>query len=193
MQPINGWNEIEEAGSFERIELGGHICVIVDARVEQTRSGNEMLVISFDFALNDKQPGYFRNLLAQDRKRNPHAKWRESGRIRQGYGTEQSNPFFKRLINRIVENNPGYQWNWDESGLKGKQFGGVFGREEYENDKGETKFSTKCMFVQNVEGIFEAAIPEDKLLTKAEETKAAATSTTQGNAYLSIDDDDLPF
>lgn len=192
MQPINGWNEIDEAGSFEKIELGGHICVIVDAHNEQTRSGNEMMVISFDFALDDKQPGYFRNLLDQDRKRDPKAKWRESGRIRQGFGTEKSNPFFKRLINRIVESNPGYQWDWNELGLKGKQFGGVFGREEYENDKGEVKQAIKCMSVQNLEGIFEAAIPEDKPLSK-EEPKATATSATQGNSYLSIDDDDVPF
>ncbi len=192
MQPINGWDNIEEAGSFEKIELGGHICVIVDARIEPTRSGNEMLVISYDFAVNDKQPGYFRNLLDQDRKRNPQAKWRESGRIRQGFGTEQSNPFFKRLINRIVESNPGYQWDWNEYGLKGKMFGGVFGHEEYENDKGEIKQAIKCMSVQNLEGIFEAAIPEDKPLSK-KEPKATATSATQGNTYLSIDDDDLPF
>lgn len=193
MQPINGWNEIDEAGSFEKIELGGHVCVIVDAHIEQTKSGNEMMVISFDFALEDKQPGYFRNLLDQDRKRDLKAKWRESGRIRQGFRTDKSNPFFKRLINRIVESNPGYQWDWDEHGLKGKRFGGVFGREEYETDKGEVKMAIKCMSIQNVDGIFDAAIPEDKVLFRTEDPKTAPTGTTHTNDYLSIDDEELPF
>lgn len=191
MQPIYGWETIEEAGAYKKIELGGHICVIEGARIETTKSGGQMMVIAFDFASNDKQPRYFKDMFESDKKRNPQAKWR--GVFYQNFGTEQSNPFFKRLINRIIESNPGYQWNWDEKGLKGKRFGGVFGREEYENDKGESKFSTKCMFVQNVEGIFEAAIPEDKLLTKAEEMRSAATTASQRNIYLSIDDDDLPF
>ena len=50
MEPINGWNELEEAGSFEKIELGGHICAIVGARTEVSKSGNKMLVIAYDFA-----------------------------------------------------------------------------------------------------------------------------------------------
>lgn len=59
MEPINGWNELEEAGSFEKIELGGHICAIVGARTEVSKSGNKMLVIAYDFAPEDKQPGYY--------------------------------------------------------------------------------------------------------------------------------------
>ena len=28
MNPINGWNELQESGTFEQLKLGGHICVI---------------------------------------------------------------------------------------------------------------------------------------------------------------------
>ena len=67
MEPINGWNELEEAGSFEKIELGGHICAIVGARTEVSKSGNKMLVIAYDFAPEDKQPGYYGAMLAKTR------------------------------------------------------------------------------------------------------------------------------
>lgn len=192
MQPIYGWETIEEAGTYKKIELGGHICVIEGARIEATKSGGQMMVIAFDFAPNDKQPRYFKDMFESDKKRNPQTKWR--GVFYQNFGTEQSNPFFKRLINRIIESNPGYQWDWNESGLKGKRFGGVFGREEYINDKGESKFSIKCMSVQNLDGIFEAEIPEDKLLQKDEPSfvQNGTKSETSSN-ILEIDNDDLPF
>ena len=114
MEPIYGWDNIEEAGTYKKIELGGHICIIKGARIEKNKSGGQMMVIAYDFAPNDKQPDYFQDMLKSDQKRNPQAKWR--GVIYQNFNTEQSNPYFKRLINRIVESNPGYQWDWNELG-----------------------------------------------------------------------------
>lgn len=35
-----------------------------------------MLVIAYDFAPEDKQPGYYGAMLAADRKKDPNAKWR---------------------------------------------------------------------------------------------------------------------
>lgn len=191
MEPINGWNELEETGSFEKIELGGHICVIVGARTEVSKSGNKMLVIAYDFAPEDKQPGYYDAMLAVDRKKDPKAKWR--GTYYQGYGTEQSNPYFKAFINRILESNPGYIWSWDEGSLKGKKFCGVFGREEYLNDKGKSKFATKCMYVRAVSEIDNVTIPEDKLLKKTSVPSGGFTPQQAYASHLDIRDDDLPF
>lgn len=194
MEPINGWHEVEEAGSFEKIELGGHICVILDARCEDTRSGNKMLVVAYDFAKEDKQAGYYTAQFEVNKKKDPNVKYR--GTYYQGYGTEQSTPYFKAFINRILESNPGYQWDWDEKGLKGKRFCGVFGREEYLNDKGESKFSIKCMQVKDVSDLENVEIPTDKLLDKKPNTHIVQNGFTTQHTYtstLDISSDDLPF
>ena len=47
---------------------------------------------------NDNK-GYYDAMLAVDRKKDPNAKWR--GTYYQGYGTEQSNPYFKAFINQM--------------------------------------------------------------------------------------------
>lgn len=195
MEPINGWNEIKEAGSFEKVELGGHICVIVNAKNELSRNGNQMLKIAFDFASEDKQAGYYKRMFDEDQKRGNDAKWR--GVYIQGHHTEQSNQYFKGFINRILESNPGYMWSWDEKSLIGKKFCGVFGREEYPGDNGKTKFATKCMFVHAVSDIDKVTVPEDKLLVgKATTQVSTSNSFTPLQAYngnLQIDDDELPF
>lgn len=190
MEPINGWNGIEEAGSFEKIELGGHICVIKGVRDERTKAGGKMLVIAFDFSQNDRQHGYYESLFQSDKKKNADAKWR--GTMYQNYGSENSNPYFKSMLGRIMESNTGYQWDWDEKGLKGKLFGGVMGREEYVNDKGESKFATKCMQIRAVQGIEEVPVPEDKLIKK-DISHSSGFTLDQASHDLQIDDDDLPF
>lgn len=193
MEPINGWNEIEEAGSFTPIELGGHICIIKGARCEKTKAGNDMLVVAFDFAQEDKQAGYFDNLFKIDKKRDPNAKWK--GTYYQGYGTETSTPFFKAFINRIIESNAGYQWYWDETSLIGKKFCGVFGREQYSNQKGELKFSTKCMSIRAIDDLDIVTVPNDKLLPeptfRSEELPSKKNNYYTGD--LDISSDDLPF
>lgn len=196
MEPINGWNEIDEAGSFESVELGGHICVIKGVRCEMSKGGNHMLVVAFDFAPEDKQAGYYINLLNLNKKKDPNAKFR--GTYYQMYGTENSNPHFKAFINRIIESNNGFQWSWDEKSLINKKFCGVFGREEYTNSKGENKFTVKCMYIRNIDELETVEIPTDKLLSKAANTtsSSAITSYTQqqvSNMPFDISDDDLPF
>ena len=43
--------------------------------------------------------------------------------------------------------------NWDERTLRNKLVGIVFGQEEYENQMGEVKLSTKARFIRSVEAV----------------------------------------
>ena len=51
----------------------------------------------------------------------------------------------KSFITSVENSNPNftYDWNKEVDQLKGKKVGLVFGLEEYQNDKGETKTATK--------------------------------------------------
>ncbi len=96
------------------------------------------------------------------------------------------------MITSLEASNPGFNWEkcgWDESKLAGLKFGGLFGKEEYENQiSGERKMATKIRFIRTVEAIksgkFE--VPTDKMLpTRGEAFDSFATTTDNG--------DDLPF
>ena len=92
------------------------------------------------------------------------------------------------MMTSLEASNPNFKWNWDESKLVGLKFGGLFGKEEYENQvTGERKMTTKIRFIRTVEAVksgkFE--IPNDKMLpTKGEAFDSFATTSS---------DDDLPF
>lgn len=73
----------------------------------------------------------------------------------------------------IESSNQGYKWDWNESSLRGKLFGGVFGEKEYEID-GNTGFFTTMRYTCEVNNIDNIVLPKPLLLNKTEQT---ATTT----------------
>lgn len=185
-----GYDEAQEYGDFEKLELGGHICKILQAKVESYDWGS-VLILLFDIHEGSKSDGFYkRNFDAQGENK----KWK--GTFRQNIPVE--NPTddkelktlrgFKTLISCIEHSNSGYKWNWDEATLKGKLFGGVFGRKEYEFD-GKQGFYTTCRFVKSVEAIKAGVeVPDDFLLKKK-------SNGLDDPDFSLMDDslDDLPF
>ncbi|MGI5885706.1 MAG: hypothetical protein ACOX83_12205 [Candidatus Spyradocola sp.] len=185
-KPI-GYDEapIFGTGDFEGITPGGHVCRIKTARVEAAQDKPRRLVIAFDLAEPDEQAGYYDRAYKVRQQQTPlDAKW--PGIYRQGLDGK-STPFFKGLITSIENSNPGYTWAWDESTLKGKLFGGLFGREEYVGDDGKKHWSCKCVAVRSVEGITDVPAPDDKPCQ--EPAQGGGAANTYGGAPL----DDLPF
>lgn len=149
-------------GEFETLPAGGYVCRIIKATVEQTKeSMKDVLIILFDIAEGEYKDFYKKQF---DRKKadNPDAKWQ--GIYRQ-LTEGKSLSFFKGMITAIENSNPGYIWDFDETKLKGKLFGGVFGQEEYKGNDGNIKLSTKCRIIRSVEQIQKGVdIPEIKKL-----------------------------
>ena len=73
MQPIYGWETIEEAGTYKKIELGGHICIIEGVKIEPTKKGGQMMVIVYDFAPNDTLKSSMKLTRSVIRKQNGEA------------------------------------------------------------------------------------------------------------------------
>jgi hypothetical protein len=152
MNKPQDWDKTEAfTGEFKNITPGGHICKIVDAYESTTQSGKAQLIIEFDIAA-----GEFKDFYKEQHERrltaNAEAKWQGIYRQLTGGEIGQTNPYFKGVITAIEESNKGYKWNWDEKTLVGKLFGGVFGQEEYETDKG-IKLATKCFWIRSVEAV----------------------------------------
>lgn len=169
------------------IEPGGYICKITQVQVTNSKAGNEMLVILFDIAEGEYK-GFYKKQF--DENTNPDKKWK--GVLRQVVGGS-STKFFKGMMTAIEKSNSGFVFDFDETKLKGKLFGGLFGREEYFNvTKGEYQFSTKLFWVRDTEtvkgGKFE--IPKDKLAERTQATTAPSGFHAVGET---LDDEELPF
>lgn len=185
MNKPQGFDEsVAFTGEFESIAPGGKICVIKSAVVQQTTTGKETLVILFDIA-DGESKGFYQRKFDEAKKSNADAKWQ--GVYRQ-LTEGNSLPFFKGLITAIENSNSGFKWDFDESKLKGKLFGGIFGQEEYEKN-GEVKLATKCMQIRSVDVIKKGVeAPAIKKLANAPYTFSGSIGTAPAEYS-----DELPF
>ena len=182
-------------GDFEEITVGGHVCIIKAAH-EDVRNGKRYLVLLFDIAPEDAQGGYYTRLYnrrVQSSQNNVDGVVRWPGTYWQGL-EGKSTAFFKGLISSIEKSNPGYSWNWDEKTLKGKKFGGVFGREQYIGRDGMPHWSTKCLYARSVDGIADVEPPEDKPISSANyDGYSQPAGVPAGYTPADEGDDQLPF
>ena len=217
MKAFSGYEEVKVNNFGERLKLGGHICKVLDVKIEEIESKKdnkkfEMMVIKFDIEKPDEQAGFYANKFADDAQANAlEAKWKGFHRI--SIPTDDSEDFikskFKAFTTSIEESNPGYKWNWEENTLIGKVFGGVFGFEEFVTQEGKTITMTKIRYVKSTDKIEEVAIPKVKLadntlieyteyvaMKKAEREGTKNNSSTSNTSEFetsSLDTDDLPF
>ena len=188
MIKISNWDDIEEyTGGGESLPIGPKFCKITDVEDVPDRS---YLVVYFDIA-----SGEFAGWYDGIEKRTG----RKYGFIIRSY-KETALGFFKAFITAVEKSNPGYKWDWNEKGLVGKRFGGVFGREEFMTQDGQKKFATKLMQIRSVEGLKEATVPEDKLLSPdatVVDPLMAASGPVGADGFMNIpdglDNEQLPF
>lgn len=176
-------SETSVMGDFKSITPGGHICKIEQATVSQTKTGKEVLIILFDIAEGEFKDFYSKQF-SKKKETNSDAKWQ--GVCRQ-LTEGNSLKFFKGMLKTIEESNNGYKWNWDETTLKGKLFGGVFGEEEYLGNDGSVKKSTKCMQIRTVKAVKDGveAPPIKKLIN-------SPSFSTYDEVY-EVEEEDIPF
>lgn len=160
------YDEITINESYEKIILGGHKGIIKNI-MEYTSaiSGNTSLKVEVDTTSDDKQPNYFQKQF--DENTNMDKKWSNSGTkyvsLKQD---ENCIKMLKAFITSVENSNPNfvYDWNKEVDQLKGKKVGLVFGLEEYQNDKGETKTATKLTQFRSIDKVENARIPNVRLL-----------------------------
>lgn len=171
MEKMNDYEKTEAfTGEFEKIKLGGQICEIKEVRIEKSqKSEREMLVIAFDIAEGENK-GYYKRRFDELAQSNTQAKWPGIHRLLLTDNEGNCNKFFKGFITSVEASNPGYKWEWDETTLKGKKFGAIYGREQYRGTDGNLKFAHKIRFVRSIDKVKGAEIPEDKLLKEESST-----------------------
>lgn len=200
MRQYDEFDRVQPAtGESETLEPGGYICKIISAKVEKAKEGknyDELMKVAFDIDEGNFK-GYYSRRFDRSKNYRSDAKW--PGVYHQTI--KQSDlRYFKGFITAIEESNPGYKWTWDESSLKGKIFGGIFGEEEYRGNDGKVRTITKLQWVRSVGKVREGSftIPPIKRLQRS----GGASSTIPGlppvEAYATellpmTDEDGLPF
>ena len=163
---IEDWNEVQaiEMGEFETLELGGHEITIVGAGLYKSDvSGNVSLKVAVDISGDDKQKGYFKK--QYDENTASDKKW-PTGAVRYLSLKKESLAYTKGFITSLEKSNNNFKFDtkkgWDQ--IKGLKCCGIFGLEEYQNDKGETKTATKLVQFRSLDKLAEVKIPKVKLL-----------------------------
>lgn len=172
---------------FKQLPPGAYVCKIMGARMELTRSGKEVLVLAFDI-IEGEHKNFYTEIYDRKVIANKDTKWPGTYRqLTQGNSTQ----FFKGMITAIEKSNSGYSLenaNWDETTMKGKVFGGIFGEEEFLAQDGKVKTTTRLQWVRSIESIKgDVTIPSIKKL-KRDEVSSAFGGHDVPNA-----DEEIPF
>ena len=189
MRKPSDWDTTRAAqsGEYERLSLGGHVCKIIKAQMTSDRNGHEQMELYLDIAEGTEYDGFFRRQY-EARKGESSTQWPVGGIFRQYTevynGNGETNPYFKGMIQAIVESNSGYVWDWNERSLTGKYNGVVFGEEEYMGRDGQIKKTTRARYV------CAAVSAADKEVPKLKEYKGKRQEPEQ---FTEDDGDQLPF
>lgn len=187
MEKIQGYEEAQAiTGEYEKLEAGGYICKITNAKEETSRTGKKMLVMALDILEGDKKD-FFKKRFEDDTRKDK--KWPSGAIYRQMLEGDKAAGYLKGLMTSLEASNEGFKWEWDEKKLANLKCGAIFGEEEYEKMDGDIGVATKVKFIRTVKSIEEGnfKIPELKKLPQKGEAFEDFVNS------VSSDKDDLPF
>lgn len=175
---------------FETLPIGPHICKIISAKLEQARSGADMLVVAFDVAESGPYDGFYKTQHEYRKGFNAEAKW--LGIFRTNILTREgkTSGYFKGFITSVEESNPGYNFraaNGDENTLKGKTVAFNFGEEEWRKSDGSVGVSVKPFYAVSIKTAREGIEPPPRKALNDGQAQM------QRQGFKPVDDDDLPF
>lgn len=189
MKKFTGFEAKKSGGAREILPAGGYVAKILNAEEVSYDWGN-VLLISFDILEGDYKDFFAADYKGQDRE---DKKWRGTYRLRipNDDGSEQdgwTKRTFGNAIWAIEESNPGYNWNWDETTMKGKVVGVLFRNREWEMN-GNTGWTTECCALTSADDIRKGNFrqPKDKPL------KSASVSNTSSTWQEDTSNSELPF
>ena len=193
MKPIKDWDNVKEPSSTrESLPAGGYVCEILKAAEKPNKqSRGTHLELMIEICEGERRGFFTADYNAQTGEQRY---W--GGVVNQNIPDELSDKyamqasFFRRFTNAVEDSNPGYHWDWNEAGLKGKKIGVIFAAREKESAKGTIYTVTNADSVVSVDTIRSGkfTVPELKKLERK-------TSSGYGGAYNDVPphtDADLP-
>ena len=188
IKKYDGFSATKTSTGREILPAGGYVCEIKSSK-QEVYSWGSRLVLMIEVAEGEYKDFFSKDYRSQDRE---DKFWR--GIINQNVPNESADNyenqkrFFRSFTNAVEASNPGYHWDWNETGLKGKKIGVVFGEREKQSQKGTVYTITNAEKIISVEDVRSGnfKIPEKKCLVPTGNTFGGFTAITP-------DSDDLPF
>ena len=194
MKQVNLEN-VQEAGSFEKLPVGGYICKYVNVEDIEKK---EYLYMEFDIAEGEFKD-YYKDLY------DSRNFW--GGNLYRSY-KDTAAGMFKAFTTAVEASNPRYTWDWNERGLINKLVGIVLQEEEYIPTQGENAGKVKTrLIVSDIKSVEEIRMGKFKVKDKKTLSPNSSSATTapiqtfyDNNTFdvvpqqsFDIKDDDLQF
>ena len=164
MRIIEDYDEIKVTENKPTLQVGGYECIIKNVKHFEY-NGVRKVSLELDIATGEFKD-YYQNKYDE---RGENAKYWDDGAtlsFLEEPKEDKDKSYFKGLLTAIQSYNPNYKWNWDEKTLIGKNVIAVFGEEEYKDNDGNVKVSTKVVEFRSLEAYQKGLIkvPEFKKL-----------------------------
>lgn len=190
------WDNVQAFSDRPKLPVGAYVCKIKKAVVQNNGYGDQLCIL-FDIVDGD-----YAGFYADEFKSNQRDDKKWKGVLRQflpkddgSDKDEWTKSTFKGLITSVENSNRGYQWNWDENSLAGKEVGIIFRNEEWEYE-GKTGWAVRPFRATSVETVQDGdyTLPKDKpLKNKSVDNYNTAPAAQGGFVPLNEDDEELPF
>lgn len=194
----NGYDEAKAGGDFTPVELGGHYLIIKQVSERLNKNNQPMIVVLFDFAANDKQPGYFMEQFKNDIR--PDKKWsNQATQYINVYDSDgKTSRAFKTFTTCVEHSNTGFETQWGDNfcnQFKEKKIGGVFG-EQMDFYNGEEKKKRVLRWFVSFDKVADAQIPDITETNAYKQYKQNGAITSSDGGFMNIPDgidEELPF
>lgn len=192
-------------GEFKRLPANGYVCKIIRAEETTSKAGKPMLKVAIDIHDGSEFEGYFRDQFENRLKYNDNATWPCVSYVVQTTDEGKTSGAFKNFVESIRESNYNWEPEWNErfcDKLRGTLLGVVFVTEEYINNEGKLRTSTKpdyghyCSVDDIHNGNF--TVPpikklEDDVVERTINQDSYDLDADIPEGFTTIDEDDLPF
>lgn len=190
------WDNVQAFSDRPKLPVGAYVCRIKKAVVQNSDYGDQLCI------LFDIEDGEYAGFYANEFKSNQREDKKWKGVLRQFLpkddGSEKdewTKSSFKGLVTSIESSNRGYQWNWDENSLAGKEIGIIFRNEEWEYE-GKTGWAVRPFRATSVDTVQDGdyTLPKDKPLKNRPADNYGVSPAAQSN-FVPLDDseEELPF
>ena len=191
----NDWNEAPAIiGGARTLPAGNYKCKIVNVEDSLSKAGNKMLKIFFNIDEGD-YAGIYMDRYLSDKKSNEGANYPSAGVYYQLLGEGQTGRL-KGLVQCLEMSNPAFKWNWNEQAMNGCVFAGQFREEEYFNQNGERRTSTRLVYIHPLEELANLDVLPAKQASKAGAPQSSADAERQLESIFggpAAPTDEIPF
>lgn len=192
MKPIEGFKAEAPAASYPMLPKGLYVAKINNVKIDGDEP-DQRLVLRVDIT-EGEHAGYYVKRFNSDKERGGQyeAKYKGDFSIqipnqnnprRQHY--DWDNRAFGNAIWAIEQSNPGYHWDWNEAGLKGKAVG--------INVRGGTYNGKPYTSIGRLESVQAIRDGSAKVMADAKPRGDAQTAGNMDGGAIVVTDDELPF